>query len=474
MAAAGVQPGEKLLGEEEEWEGGGVHGADVTLEDDEPMMIDIEVEEEEEKNYIQYQTHSSPFYGFLEDEDIQHQTPSSPFYGFGEDTIPNRMNLPDLVSDLDGSEDENKALDDTIPDPVSLEEGTKAPDSSSPFHGFGKDTVIPGRMEVLEDTSGKIEVRRKKRRGKPRGLDVKEKSLLQRQEMPQTPTNSRPTDLEKLSPKSKTKVTTTPVPNIGVGGTSYRTKLYLVEEVPTSEFSYSKIPKMTRLLQVFFHNLLQNPELKNNPNPCTVATSWSQKAAAMKTVQQLKAVWVHHFGLRLIYGQEYEGGLVDRKNIMISRDETIVKKILKVFQEWQYLEQLSRRPDMQKGRYDEGGGNRVLGVREKLFKETLHIPFNILQSNGVGEAIMSQTSIMDLEEEMTYMKQQLSPQQLGSCASYDMRQAKRDNRLAKEKVWSEKAVYKNLTEAKKRMEAQQEDRIEAMKLESRNCEEVPC
>ena len=48
--------------------------------------------------------------------------------------------------------------------------------STDGFNGFGPETPIPGRLEIIE-VDGDFQVVRQKRRGKPRGLNLKEKKL---------------------------------------------------------------------------------------------------------------------------------------------------------------------------------------------------------------------------------------------------------------------------------------------------------
>ena len=57
---------------------------------------------------------------------------------------------------------------------VTLEEN-QAP--SPPFRGLGRDEVIQGRLEILENDM-EVVVKRAKRRGKPRGLQISEEKLL--------------------------------------------------------------------------------------------------------------------------------------------------------------------------------------------------------------------------------------------------------------------------------------------------------
>ena len=64
-------------------------------------------------------------------------------------------------------------------------------------------------------------------------------------------------------------------------------------------------------------------------------------------------------------------------------------------------------------------------------REKLDIPFNILKQNG--ETILCQSGIKDWEEELTHLRNQLSPSQIGSCEGFDMRQKNRDERVLRDK-----------------------------------------
>ena len=73
-------------------------------------------------------------------------------------------------------------------------------------------------------------------------------------------------------------------------------------------------------------------------------------------------------------------------------------------------------------------------MKESLFKAKISLPFNILKSKG--EDIVRQAGIRDWEEEIQHLRNQLSPEQIGSCEGIDMRQKKRDDR----KLYEEKRL----------------------------------
>ena len=222
-------------------------------------------------------------------------------------------------------------------------------------------------------------------------------------------------------------------------GSRSRANIYLLDVPACSDLGgFAKIPKTKAVLRVFFHHILNDgPSLKTHiiTNPVTLATADMSKHAAAMTVEKVKAVWRHHFGIRLVFGQEFDGGEVNPSNIMVNIDSNINLKILAVYDEWKNLERLSRRPDRQD----------LLCKKVNLFKNKLETPFNIIRKNG--EAILSQAGIKDWQEELQYLRQQLSPRQVGCCSQFDQRQRKRDNRINNEKEKLE--INNNNTEAEK-------------------------
>ena len=93
----------------------------------------------------------------------------------------------------------------------------------------------------------------------------------------------------------------------------FRPKLYLLEQFPLKELGSSKIPKNNSILRLFFNHLFTQNDIKNNSNPKTLATTNAVLNAAKITVPEIKEVWHHHFGIKLIDGQEQTGGKVDEK-----------------------------------------------------------------------------------------------------------------------------------------------------------------
>ena len=228
-------------------------------------------------------------------------------------------------------------------------------------------------------------------------------------------------------------------PMFGTSTSVSRMKIYLLDQYPTNNLGFSKIPKNMAVLRVFFEYLFQQEDLNNNPNPHTMATKTAVYNAAKETCELVKSVWRHHFGMNLIDGLKRVGGEVNPSSIMIIRDIKIIQKITKMFAEWRALEQLSRRTDRVT--------STLLERKEAEFRNKLNIPLNILNING--EEIIREAGITYWKEEIQHLRNQLSPQQIGSCDGYDMRQKKRDDR---------KLLPELIQEAKAENEGKQESR----------------
>ena len=67
----------------------------------------------------------------------------------------------------------------------------------------------------------------------------------------------------------------------------------------------------------------------------------------------------------------------------------------------------------------------LLIKKDASFRNKLDLPLNILKVKG--EEILRQGGITDWEEELNHLRNQLTPEQPGTCDGYDMRQRKRDN-----------------------------------------------
>ena len=342
-----------------------------------------------------------------------------------------------------------------FPEDCTLEELVA---SSPPFHGFGPETTIPDKLEIINlESSPKMIC--KKRTGRPRGS--KSVSLLASLSKEQVVQSKRYTtsSLSASSPASAVKplvslsssATMTSSPRIGNSGTMKRPNIYLIDQPPLCSLPMSKLPRTGQIMRLLFHNLISDPKISNHSNPLTIATKTAVKLAATTTLSQVKQVWLHHFGLRLIQGQDYVSDQVDREKIMIQRDDNIVQKFMALYCRWRSLEQLSRKP------------NRKAELLRKAttFKGDMEEPMNLLKRDG--EVILCQAGIKAWEEDLTHLRQQLQRQQIGTCDGHDQRQAKKDNRSNYEKHLKEVKIAK---ECKKK----EEEEVKAKENEESNCE----
>ena len=234
---------------------------------------------------------------------------------------------------------EKLLLDWEAPGASNLEEQMKT-DDSPPFHGFaGK---LPDKLEIIE-TPDNIKVVRKKRRGKPRGLQLGQKAEQEetvagrrRPSLPEQNSSkslpSGPAPAPAPAPALAHALTSGPVPDpslksstsilspkIQVGGTSKRPVIYLLDQPPTSSIGFTKLPKTIKVLQLMFNFLLQSSSRTANPNPLTLATKAAAKEAASQALKLVKSVWRHHFGIKLIDGKVQEDSVPDMTITMIKK-----------------------------------------------------------------------------------------------------------------------------------------------------------
>ena len=227
-----------------------------------------------------------------------------------------------------------------------------------------------------------------------------------------SPNVSQPRSSSSSTPTS----CTTSAPRFGTTGTSSRQKLYLLDKLPCRNLTYAKLPKNLDVMRSFFDILLQQGDLTKHSNPLTLATNSAVHEAAKYTAVAIKSVWRHHFGIRLIDGQDVVGGEVDTSKIMVITHKAVVEKITDLFAEWKAAERLSRRGDRKV----------LLVMKEDSFRAKMNLPLNILKVKG--EDILCQGGITDWKEELQHLRNQLTPEQPGTCDGYDMRQMKRDRR----------------------------------------------
>ena len=231
---------------------------------------------------------------------------------------------------------------------------------SPDFHGFG-DEDVPGRLVV--ETAG---------------VDDEEYVISVSREKPPSAPLSPTQASSKIIPKAKSRVS-------GVTGTLSRSKVYLLGMVE-SKFKFAKLPKTKAVLSVFLSNFKETEGFE---------MAAAQEAAEIVLVQ-LKEVWRHHFGLRVIMG--YDTDMEETKKI-ISNDKNIKKKILKVWKEWKEMERTSKRED----RCQTPGFKKK---EEKFVNDVVDMPFNILRRDY--EAVLKNDSgIKDWKEDLAHLHNQL-------------------------------------------------------------------
>ena len=224
--------------------------------------------------------------------------------------------------------------------------------------------------------------------------------------------------------------------------TSTRTSYFLVGKPPLA-FSFSKLPKTDAVLgRVLLH--LEDKDMRD---------------ASTAVVEEIRAVWLHHFGPQLILGRgvgEDENKEQDALKIVI-RDQRISETIMKLFKMWRSMEQDSRRPDR--------SSKPTFQTKLKIFKEDLEMPLNI--SKQKANEIIHSSGIKDWQEEVMHLNNQLSKEQLGCPGPMDFKQKKRDNRLQKTMADSAKSAAKRQAkedelEKRKEDEKQEESKNDKM------------
>ena len=159
----------------------------------------------------------------------------------------------------------------------------------------------------------------------------------------------------------------------------------------------------------------------------------------MKVIEESKAVWRHHFGMRVIDGKEYKSqDKEDDEKIMIERDDFTKVRLISLQKQYRDLEYESRRVLKRKN----------FPQQDQVMKKVLDTPLNLLKVVmwrnmrvgevkqrvwlSMGEEILSRSGILSWQEDLEHLQNQLTVDQPGSCDSKDMKQAKRDARKLKE------------------------------------------
>ena len=287
------------------------------------------------------------------------------------------------------------------------------------FHGFGDDTPIPGRIKIITEGEGDLErvvkVVREKRRGRPKGS--KEEDSLNVGSILEEKRRSG-----SVQPP-KTAVYPTRPPHIPASpkvplGTSSRPEVFLLGKL-SDDLTVSKLPKTGPVLCCFLFHL---------------ENGLTKKEAAQKTLDTLKKSWEHHFGIRVIFGKDFESDVADESLKIISPDKAICEKIFSIHNEYKKLEQSSRKHDRAKV-------PSHLDKVDKFVSNVLEMPLNIARKNY--ETIFQEKSgIKDWKEDIEHLKKQMEKDQSSSCDSWDLKQQKKDDRKASELITADKKEQK--------------------------------
>ena len=312
------------------------------------------------------------------------------------------------------------------------------PPSSPPFFGFGPEEVIPDRIIVETTGEGEeeevVNVYRKKRTGRPRG--TKSSSSISSSGMLDSTTRSGLSLPPQVAPgllSPNTSSSPTRPRHSSTPGTSSRPKLLLLDK-PVSSLGFAKLPKNKDILSVFLSLL---------------SDSTPDRAAA-ETVCQVKEVWLHHFGPRMILG--FDKDIQEEAKKMIVDDRFIKDKIIGVWKEWKELVKTSKREDR---------ANKIgfLTKKDKFANEVLDMPLNILRG-GYEEILKHESGIKDWKEDLLHLHNQLQREQVGCCDVRDYKQRKRDNRVAATKLSLEQRSKSVVGPSMDQIEGDDDDKVD--------------
>ena len=313
----------------------------------------------------------------------------------------------------------------------------------SPFHGFGPEEQIPGRLQIQTEMvdGGEVflSIQREKRTGRPRGTEQPDMDLIivekRRGSIPSQPAADGPSvpDSLPVTPKAR------------LGGTGSRPLLYLIGKAPT-KFRYAKLPTTGAVLG----RLL---DILDSTNP---------KEAVSRTRMELKSVWLHHFAARLVEGKELgieENG--DEKRKIIKQDRFIDDKIRSVWKNWSKLETESRRPERRPFYFKKA---------EEELQNVLKKPFDI--SKVAAENIIKESGIKDWREEIQHLRNQLSEDQVGCPGSADKKQENRDARKVEELLSEEQSLEKEAAEKAELAERKKTEKTERIRARDGEDEDI--
>ena len=195
----------------------------------------------------------------------------------------------------------------------------KVGESSGNNEKMSKTQSSDGYEKISDNSDNKEKMDEKRKRGRPAGkcavrrtqaellIPGEGMSLVDRHQTIVIPSTSAP---------KKSKHTKPILPRVRhPSSTSSRITYYLVGKPPLG-FGFSKLPKTKEVLARHLSHM----------------ESKSISDASKETVQELKAVWLHHFGPQLIFGKmntEQEEELEDKK--IVKRDYNIVQHVTNLY-----------------------------------------------------------------------------------------------------------------------------------------------
>lgn len=141
----------------------------------------------------------------------------------------------------------------------------------------------------------------------------------------------------------------------------FHKKFYLVGH-PVDKLGISKLPKNSQVLARFLAILEKCGE---------------KKRAAKQCAEDIRIVWKHHFGLRLVYGKDIDSDTESEGMKLVVRKEKIEDKILQLFKTWTEYENTSKRK--------ERSNTASFTQKEKTFiDDVLDMPMNIAKRDLEG------------------------------------------------------------------------------------------
>ena len=221
-----------------------------------------------------------------------------------------------------------------------------------------------------------------------------------------SPTTSQPPLRPKVQVPATTPKTLLP------GSTSTRPLHFIVGRALTS-LPHSKLPKCGAVVG----RLL------------TLLEEHSLTEAGKIVTEEVKAVWLEHFGPKLILGKEFgkEKTKANDDLKMIIPDFKIPLKVVGLYKRWRNLERESRRPDR----------SVKTTHREKVVQLTADLDWPLDIRKTDSEDKVQKSGILDWREEVDYLRSQMTREQAGCLGTFDTRQKKRDERRLKEDLRKE-------------------------------------